>query len=183
MAAHFSVLAWRIPGTGEPGGLPSMGSHKVGHDWSDLAVAAAYTYIYFKHFLPVCNLSFHSLNSVFHTAAFVHIYKVKLLNFFFLLWDLNCLLKHQGSQGGHTLPAISLGPKNSHRPMFPKAGIQAEVLALRTSLGGVKKSRGKCQRGGGRLIGWLLCFKNRFKFFKNLKIFWPHHSACGILVP
>ena len=41
MATHASVLAWRIPGTGEPGGLPSMGSHRVGHDWSDLATAAA----------------------------------------------------------------------------------------------------------------------------------------------
>jgi len=40
MAAYSSVLSWRIPGTGEPGGLPSMGSHRVGHDWSDLAVAA-----------------------------------------------------------------------------------------------------------------------------------------------
>ena len=39
MATHSSVLAWRIPGTGEPGGLPSMGSHRVGHNWSDLAVA------------------------------------------------------------------------------------------------------------------------------------------------
>ena len=39
MAPHSSVLAWRIPGTGEPGGLPSMGSHRVGHDWSDLAAA------------------------------------------------------------------------------------------------------------------------------------------------
>ena len=39
MAPHSSVLAWRIPGTGEPGGLPSMGSHRVGHDWSDLATA------------------------------------------------------------------------------------------------------------------------------------------------
>ena len=37
MATHSSVLAWRIPGTGEPSGLPSMGSHRVGHDWSDLA--------------------------------------------------------------------------------------------------------------------------------------------------
>ena len=37
MATHSSVLAWRIPGTGEPGGLPSMGSHRVEHDWSDLA--------------------------------------------------------------------------------------------------------------------------------------------------
>ena len=37
MATHSSVLAWSIPGTGEPGGLPSMGSHRVGHDWSDLA--------------------------------------------------------------------------------------------------------------------------------------------------
>ena len=39
MATHSSVLAWRIPGTGEPGGLPSMGSHRVGHNWSDLAAA------------------------------------------------------------------------------------------------------------------------------------------------
>ena len=37
MATHSIVLAWRIPGTGEPGGLPSMGSHTVGHDLSDLA--------------------------------------------------------------------------------------------------------------------------------------------------
>ena len=42
MATHSSVLAWRIPGTGEPGGLPSMGSHRVGHDWSDLAAAAVH---------------------------------------------------------------------------------------------------------------------------------------------
>ena len=41
METHSSVLAWRIPGMGEPGGLPSMGSHRVGHDWSDLAAAAA----------------------------------------------------------------------------------------------------------------------------------------------
>ena len=41
MATHSSVLAWRIPGTGEPGGLPSMGSHRVGHDLSDLAAVAA----------------------------------------------------------------------------------------------------------------------------------------------
>ena len=41
MATHSSVLTWRIPGTREPGGLPSMGSHRVGHDWSDLAAAAA----------------------------------------------------------------------------------------------------------------------------------------------
>ena len=40
MATHSSVLALRIPGTGEPGGRPSMGSHRVGHDWSDLAAAA-----------------------------------------------------------------------------------------------------------------------------------------------
>ena len=41
MATHSSVLAWRIPGTGEPRGLPSLGSHRVGHDWSNLAAAAA----------------------------------------------------------------------------------------------------------------------------------------------
>ena len=41
MATSSSVLAWRIPGMGEPDGLPSMGSHRVGHDRSDLAAAAA----------------------------------------------------------------------------------------------------------------------------------------------
>ena len=41
MATHSSILAWRIPGTEEPGGLLSMGSHRVGHNWSDLAAAAA----------------------------------------------------------------------------------------------------------------------------------------------
>ena len=41
MATHSSVLAWRIPGTVEPGGLPSMGWHRFGHEWSDLAAADA----------------------------------------------------------------------------------------------------------------------------------------------
>ena len=40
MATHSSVLAWTIPGTGEPGGLPSMGSQRVGHAWCNLAAAA-----------------------------------------------------------------------------------------------------------------------------------------------
>ena len=70
MATHSSVLAWRIPGTGEPGGLPSMGSHRVGHDWSDLAAKCdfvfpwslitlssfSYTYWLFIHLLwSVCS--------------------------------------------------------------------------------------------------------------------------------
>ena len=41
MTTHSSVLAWRIPGAGEPGGLTSMGSFRVGHDWSDLAIVVA----------------------------------------------------------------------------------------------------------------------------------------------
>ena len=41
MATHSSILAWRIPGTGKPGGLPSMGLHRVRYDWSNLAAAAA----------------------------------------------------------------------------------------------------------------------------------------------
>ena len=44
MATHSSVLAWRIPGTGEPGGLPSTGSHRIRHDWSDLAAVAIATH-------------------------------------------------------------------------------------------------------------------------------------------
>ena len=44
MATCSSTLAWRIPGTGEPGGLPSMELHRVGHDWSDLAAAAVFSF-------------------------------------------------------------------------------------------------------------------------------------------
>ena len=52
IATHSSILAWRIPGTGEPGGLPSMGSHRVEHDSSDLAAAAAsILHIILSHFL------------------------------------------------------------------------------------------------------------------------------------
>ena len=54
MATHSRFFAWRIPWTGEPGGLPSMGLHRVGHNWSDLAAAAAaecYTVFFFFSFL------------------------------------------------------------------------------------------------------------------------------------
>ena len=59
MATHSSVLAWRIPGMGEPGGLPSMGSHRDGHDWSDLAAAATLILCLFflnNHLFQVRNL-------------------------------------------------------------------------------------------------------------------------------
>ena len=56
MATHSSVLAWRVPGTGEPGGLQSMGSHRVGHDWSDLTAAAAVLLI--SDFSSVSSVSF-----------------------------------------------------------------------------------------------------------------------------
>ena len=52
MATHSSVLTWRIPGMAEPGGPPSMGSQRVGHDWSDLAAAAAAA-AHYKVSLPV----------------------------------------------------------------------------------------------------------------------------------
>ena len=58
MATHSSVLAWRIPGMGEPGGLPFLGSHRVGHDWSDLAAAAAAS----TH-LSIITLSVNGLNA------------------------------------------------------------------------------------------------------------------------
>ena len=78
MATHSSVLAWRIPGMAEPGGLPSMGSHRVGHDWSDLAstaaaaaaaspnlsymTSAAYLYLKFWYLVTEVNLANTKLN-------------------------------------------------------------------------------------------------------------------------
>ena len=54
MATHSSVLAWRVPGMGEPDGLPSMGSHRVGHNRSDLAAAAAVLVVAFEVFAVWC---------------------------------------------------------------------------------------------------------------------------------
>ena len=53
METHSSILAWRILGTEEPGGLPSMGSHRVGHDQSDLAAAAAFLKVSWKRSLEL----------------------------------------------------------------------------------------------------------------------------------
>jgi len=61
MATHSSVLAWRIPGTGEPGGLPSMGLQRVRHNWSDLAAAAAIHTIKY-------HISWESVISSFHSV-------------------------------------------------------------------------------------------------------------------
>ena len=71
MATHSSVLAWRIPGMGEPGGLPSMGSHRVEHDWSDLAAAAGYQF-FLSWIVPFVLY----LKSHFHTQGHLR----------FLLW-------------------------------------------------------------------------------------------------
>ena len=61
MATHSSVLAWRIPGTGEPGGLPSMGSHRVRHDWSNLAAVAAAVFQCVCVCVCVCVCTYHVL--------------------------------------------------------------------------------------------------------------------------
>ena len=80
MAIHSGILPWRIPGTEEPSGLPSMGSHRVGHDWSDLAAAAKtsntehlYRMKCKKIFLIMCNIG--RMLSTFSCAywPFVHL--------------------------------------------------------------------------------------------------------------
>ena len=55
MPTHSSVLAWRIPGTGEPGGLLSMGSHRVRYDWSDLAAAGHITLLELSNSSQLCS--------------------------------------------------------------------------------------------------------------------------------
>ena len=54
MATHSSVLAWRIPGTAGPGGLPSMGSHRVGHNWSNLAAVSNHIEFVFMCLVAIC---------------------------------------------------------------------------------------------------------------------------------
>ena len=79
MATHSSVLSWRIPGTGEPGGLPSMGSHRVGHDWSDLAAAAAAAPELGKK--KCCHLVEISCNYKLPTSAYWHLQFTRPMGF------------------------------------------------------------------------------------------------------
>ena len=76
MATHSSVLAWRIPGTGEPRGLTSLGSHRVGHDWSDLAASSVYTVSTWYDYLGFCLFNLQVLvmfrkTSIFCDSTFV----------------------------------------------------------------------------------------------------------------
>ena len=92
MATHSSVLAWRIPGMGEPGGLLSMGSHRVGHDWSDLVAAAASIWVFSE------SVSSH-FSKAAHSALFYYYYCLRLFSCVVVfvavvcpvsLQDLNC---------------------------------------------------------------------------------------------
>ena len=70
MATHSSVLAWRIPGTEEPSGLPSVGSHRLGHDLSNLAAAVDFhLYIHTELLAPQTDSSnsFSSVSLIFVT--------------------------------------------------------------------------------------------------------------------
>ena len=105
MATHSSVFAWRIPGTGEPGGLPSVGSHRVGHDWRDLAAAAAAA----CHW-DVRLLQWMSLTSVFLISSFLKLHK----NSIFFLPILSsfplCFTGYQTCIGLKAISPSSLGP-------------------------------------------------------------------------
>ena len=79
MATHSSVLAWRILGTGEPGGLPSMGSHRVRHNWSDLAAAVLSPFLWsMAHFSSTC------CNNYSHFNIYAGGY---FISFHFYLWS------------------------------------------------------------------------------------------------
>ena len=77
MATHSSVLAWRIPGMGEPGGLPSMGSHRVRHDWGDLAAAATYAY-------NNCEFTCLNIFIILNTLQFLLLMMLKLIHHWLL---------------------------------------------------------------------------------------------------
>ena len=91
MATHSSVLAWRIPGTGEPGGLSSMGPHRVGHDWCVLAAAANslreginFVNAAQRWFIIVCIPIHGSLHNIvmYNTMKFDYVYCLSLIVIF-----------------------------------------------------------------------------------------------------
>ena len=90
MATHSSVLAWRIPGTWEPGGLPSMGSHRVGRDWSHLAAAAALLPTGCLFFVKSLESAMVTNENFQHIGQILRFYMISFTHF--LLWPF--ILKH-----------------------------------------------------------------------------------------
>ena len=94
MATYSSVLAWRIPGMGEPGGLLSMGSHRVGHDWNNLAVAAAAYIIKYSPQLGLFTIGHHTkkLYYCWLYSSRLHIASLWLIYFVTKLYPLISLI-------------------------------------------------------------------------------------------
>ena len=114
MATHFSVLAWRIPGTVEPGGLPSMGSHRVRHNWSDLEAAAAEHHLwgFAKPLITrYCSWPFCLLISLPHETV---LWKVD--SFLNDLYHLSLFLK----QSRHSSSYISFPVHSLHKHFLPR---------------------------------------------------------------
>ena len=92
MATQSSVLAWRIPGTAEPGGLPSMGSHRVGQDWSDLTAAAAdFTLLLFFFFPLSLSTSLPFIFVCFSRTVYSSCIYYFLYDFLSLFFHLHCI--------------------------------------------------------------------------------------------
>ena len=134
MATHSNVLAWRIPGTGEPVGLPSMGSHRVGHDWSDLAAAAAAAVLFVKTLWAVP----HVIEGNTKTLIFKKFYNLAtfLFNFKRNTWELPLLWASLVAQMVNNPPAVqetqiqSLGRED---PLEKATATYSSILAWRIS--------------------------------------------------
>ena len=141
MATHSSVLAWRIPGTEEPGGLPSVGSHRVGHDWSDLAAGRALGWAFLPNMelgscwwwlvggsfwqqLQRASVNFRGgLGSGFHVyglGAGLHIINDVFFSFWLILFSLRCTSAGEVPQ--------TLGCKNKAKSDVSRGSVELEVV-------------------------------------------------------
>ena len=123
MATHSSILAWRIPGTEEPGGLLSMGLHRIGYDWSNLAASAA-TLCFWKF----CTTA--ALQDVFLKIDF----KQRLACRRGVLWGLQPLMEGKNTEfvKGRNQPAIQFQRKHHLSCFFWKGII---YLPKKTAIG------------------------------------------------
>ena len=154
MATHSSVLAWRIPGTGEPGGLLSTQLHRVGHDWSDLAAAAA-AYIPYTVFMTKDDIT---VGKCMLDALLLLYCDLKKKNYLFifgcagssLLFGLSLIAASRGYSLLWEGEATQASHCSGHRCRAKALGIWASVVAA---------YRFSCSKANGIFLdhGWNLC--------------------------
>ena len=172
MATYSSVLAWRIPGTEEPGGLPSTGSHRVRHDWNDLAAAASVAHLWDDQQGWAYDWEQFSVLKLMDTCGSWTNFNIFLGSFLFPVW---------------LSPFCYQFPHVLNQSLARKSSSQCELLKTRPDTGGTKGRKWVDLQGHVISLSMFICTVTNILLNHHvttrMEIFSKgNHSSVGLLL-